>query len=225
MQRVAAPEWLDSDQGTPQQVRLSLEDLWRINRWLGGVAGCRRLLKPFLQAGQEPLRILEVGAGGAHLAARLRQQLRSADCEVEYVVSDRSVAHLRASEPLKNGLWPLAAEAPDLPFAPGAFDVVLSNLFLHHFSDEQAVRVLKGMAHVARRAVLVNDLERHWLPYVFIRFAPFFARSPITRHDGPASVRQAYTKDELKELAAAAGFSRFSVVRMPWFRLGLVAWV
>lgn len=225
MERVTSLEWLDNDQGTPQQVRTSLEDLWRINRWLGGLGGCRRLLKPFLPGPGQPFRVLEVGSGSAHLAARLSEDLRRAGYDVRFVVTDRSAAHLRAGHPWRSGLWPLAAEAPDLPFAAGAFDVVLSNLFLHHFSGEQAVRVLQAMAHAARRAVLVNDLERHWLPYAFIRVAPFFARSPITRHDGPASVRQAYTQDELKELARAAGFSRFSVVRLPCFRLGLAAWV
>jgi hypothetical protein len=29
----------------------------------------------------------------------------------------------------------------------------------------------------------------------------------------------------VRDLASAAGFRRFSVVRMPWFRVGLVAWV
>jgi hypothetical protein len=78
---------------------------------------------------------------------------------------------------------------------------------------------------VAGQAVLVNDLERHVLPYLFIRFLGFpFAQSRITRHDGPASVRQAYTRDEIAALASGAGFQNFEVERVRPFRLGLTIW-
>ena len=77
---------------------------------------------------------------------------------------------------------------------------------------------------MAREAVLVNDLERHVLPYLFIRCTRPFARSRITRHDGPASVRQAFTREELQALAVGAGFKNFEVRRMVPFRLGLILW-
>jgi hypothetical protein len=72
--------------------------------------------------------------------------------------------------------------------------------------------------------VLVNDLERHWLPYLFICSARPFARSRITRHDGPASVRQAYTRSEIEALAREAGFAHFETRRLLPFRWGLILW-
>ena len=77
---------------------------------------------------------------------------------------------------------------------------------------------------VSKLAVLVNDLERHLIPYLFIRHARMFTRSRVTRHDAPASVRQAYTRDELARLATAAGFSNFEIRRLLPFRLGLTLW-
>ena len=62
------------------------------------------------------------------------------------------------------------------------------------------------------------------LPYLFIRAADPFARSRITRHDGPASVRQAYTREELQLLAMQAGFHDFVVERLVPFRIGLTIW-
>ncbi|HEV2246595.1 MAG TPA: methyltransferase domain-containing protein, partial [Terriglobia bacterium] len=118
----------------------------------------------------------------------------------------------------------IVADVFQLPFAAESFDVVICNLFLHHFSEDEAVRLLRRLGGIASRAVLINDLERNLLSYIFIRLAWPFARSRVTRHDAAASVRQAYTKDELAALAARAGFTDFEVERLPAYRLGLVLW-
>jgi ubiquinone/menaquinone biosynthesis C-methylase UbiE len=119
----------------------------------------------------------------------------------------------------------VAADAARLPFADASFDFVTACLMLHHFRDADAIRLLRVFGRVARRAVLINDLERHWFPVLFIRAAaPVFARSPITRHDAPASVRQAFQFGELRDLAREAGFRDIEVRRhLPWFRLSMIA--
>jgi hypothetical protein len=92
-------------------------------------------------------------------------------------------------------------------------------LLLHHFEGAGAVALLRGMAEIARHAVLINDLERHPLARSFVRWGPF---SPVTRHDGALSVERAFHPAELEALARAAGFTRFRVRRHVPFRLSLV---
>ena len=46
----------------------------------------------------------------------------------------------------------------------------------------------------------------------------------MSRLDGLASIRQAYTGPEIEELAYAAGFDDFEVHRIAPFRLGLILW-
>jgi SAM-dependent methyltransferase len=217
---------LDRDLGTPSEVTRSLDDLWRINRRLGGISSSLRLIDEVL--GRMPLasvRILDVGAGDGRLAAHLRNELQRRGSQVEFFVLDRLSAHLLHGNAVGNGLRAVAADVLNLPFAEGSFDVIMCNLFFHHFSDGAAIAVLQKLARMASRAVLVNDLERHWLPYLFIRSASMFTRSRLTRHDAPASIRQAYTRRELAGLAAAAGFTRFQVRKLIPFRLGLTVWL
>ena len=222
MRRVPSIEMLDSDRGSAADIQVQLDDLWRINRWLGGVSSSLHLLLRFLQqAGKRSARVLEVGAGDARMAARLRSLLARNGIDTEFFVLDRRHSHLLFGRPESN-LHPLAADALALPFRDGSFDLVMCNLLLHHFSGENAIRFLRALEAVARDAVLINDLERCWLPYLFIRAAPWFTRNEMSRHDGAASVRQAYTRPELVELAAAAGFGDFEVRRLVPFRLGLV---
>jgi len=225
MRRVPSQEWLDEDLGTSEEIQQSFDDLWRINRWLGGVSGCLRLLdRYFARRGSRRARILEVGSGDSRLAAHLQSELARRNRSVEFVALDRRLSHLRNGNHSAGKLPRVAADIFNCPFAEGSFDLVMCNLFLHHFSGDEAVALLRRLAGMASEAVLINDLERHLLPYLFIRVAWPFARSRITRHDGAASVRQAYTKDELAALAGRAGFTSFEVERLPAFRLGLALW-
>lgn len=225
MRRRTSTEWLDDDRGTPQEIERSLDDLWRINRWLGGVSSNLYLLERFFRRnGTLPVRILDVGSGDSRLAGRLRNELLRRNLRAEFFVLDRRLTHLEKGNPLACGLFPVAADVFALPFPEASFEVVMCNLFFHHFSGLMALELLRRLAAVASRALLVNDLERHALPYLFIRLAFPFARSRITRHDGPASVRQAYTREEVRALAVAAGFADVEVVRLPMFRLGLIVW-
>ena len=225
MLRAPSQEWLDDDLGTPEEIRQSFDDLWRTNRWLGGVSGCLHLLdRYFTRSGYRHARILDVGAGDSRLAAHLQSELARSGRSAQFVALDRRLSHLRSGNHAPGGPSQIAADISQLPFAAESFDVVISNLFLHHFSEDEAVRLLRRLGGIASRAVLINDLERNLLPYLFIRVAWPFARSRVTRHDAAASVRQAYTRDELAALAARAGFTDFEVERLPAYRLGLVLW-
>lgn len=225
MRRITSHELLDEDLGTTEEIERSLDDLWRINRWLGGVSSNLRLLERFFaRTGPHPVRILDVGSGDGRLAGHLRRELRRRNLRAEFFVLDRRLTHLERGRASASGLAPVVADVFALPFRDRSFDLVMCNLLFHHFSGARAVELLRNLGAVAREAVLVNDLERHVLPYLFIRCAFPFARSRLTRHDGPASVRQAYTRSELAALAREAGFSDFEAERLPAFRLGLVLW-
>jgi hypothetical protein len=47
----------------------------------------------------------------------------------------------------------------------------------------------------------------------------------VSRLDGLAGIRQAYTASELEDLACAAGWDDFDVHRIVPFRLGLILWM
>ena len=119
----------------------------------------------------------------------------------------------------------LLGDAFHLPFRENSFDFVLASLFLHHFTDAQVVGLLEGFFRLSRRALLISDLERHILSYWFLPATqPFLRWHPITVHDGPVSVRAAFTAEELRSLADQAGIQNSQVeAHRPAFRLSLIA--
>lgn len=104
------------------------------------------------------------------------------------------------------------------------FDIVYCTLFLHHFDDMSAVKVLDAMKRLARRAVLVDDLCRTslgwWLAYLGCHL---LSRSRIVHFDGPQSVRAALTPQEAQALAAEAGM-RDAAIRRHWPERFMMRW-
>jgi ubiquinone/menaquinone biosynthesis C-methylase UbiE len=120
------------------------------------------------------------------------------------------------------GLLSVQANALKLPFADEAFDVAISTLFVHHLDPAKAIEFLRELGRVARR-IYVVDLNRAPLPYYLYRLvAPIFFQR-FTVEDGALSILRAYTPDELRDLASAAGLCSVEVRKSSLNRLVLSA--
>jgi hypothetical protein len=80
------------------------------------------------------------------------------------------------------------------------------------------------MHRVSRIGLIVNDLARSRTALLGARLlaATVWRTHPVTRHDGPLSVRRAFTPGELRDLAARAGFRTAAVHAHLPFRVALV---
>ena len=101
-----------------------------------------------------------------------------------------------------------------MPGEPGAYDFVFCSLALHHFSEDDAVRVLRRCRELARAGVMVADLERGWLAAagVWLMTAVLY-REPMTKYDARVSVRRAFSYDEVGRAGATRRLARISSTR------------
>jgi ubiquinone/menaquinone biosynthesis C-methylase UbiE len=100
----------------------------------------------------------------------------------------------------------LQGDALSLPVKPESVDVVMSALTLHHLEPEPAIRFLGELDTAAGTGWLVNDLLRGRLAYAMVWLVTrLFTRNRMARHDGPLSVRRAYTLAETARLCEKAG--------------------
>jgi ubiquinone/menaquinone biosynthesis C-methylase UbiE len=210
--RLIEPEELDH--ATPEEARPNLADLVRINRRFGGHSVLRNVLKQATPASNA--RFLDIGAASGDTARVIQQMYPAA----RITSLDCNATNLEQAPPPK-----LLGDAFALPFERRSFDYVVCSLFLHHFSNDHVVDLLANFYAVACQGLIVCDLERHILPYLFLPATkPMLGWHRITVQDGLKSVRAAFRANELKELAQRAGIadSRVRVFR-PAFRLGLLA--
>jgi SAM-dependent methyltransferase len=196
--RATEPELLDD--GVPEAEALeSLADLRRVNDLLGTHERLLHAVRPFLESAPEP-RLLDVGCGSADIPDRIR---RSFARPILAVGVDIKLLHLRAA-PAE--VCRVVGDALSLPFRDGTFDVVIASHFLHHFDGPDAATLLRRLYGLARRALVVDDIRRAWVPYVLARgIFPLILRSRVSLNDGVLSIRRAFTARELAAAFAEAG--------------------
>jgi ubiquinone/menaquinone biosynthesis C-methylase UbiE len=222
MKRVVTPELLDTDSGTPAEVAASLGDLRRINRWFGGIATTEDMVgRVARDIKSSSLSMLEVAAGSGYVPRLTQDRLRRRGLNLQVTLLDRVLSHLNYSR--QNGNSSVAGDALSLPFRDSSFDLLSCTLFAHHLAPLQIVRFVNEALRVCRVAVLINDLVRHPLHMTLVYAGIPLYRSRLTRHDAPASVRQAYTPDEMRELLAQTRAAKVEIHRHYLFRMGVIA--
>jgi hypothetical protein len=222
MQRIDAPEILDSDDCSPAVVRATLQDIGRVNRWFGGVSTTQKMIERVAQAcGSNHFSMLEVASGSGELAAIVRQRLSQRGIELDVTLLDRQRSHL----PDQNRS--IAGDALALPFRDSTFDLISCNLFVHHLQPEQVGEFVREALRVCQRAVLINDLIRDPL-HLALAYAGYpIMRSRVAWLDGLTSVRRAYVPVEIRSLLASAlpqSAAEVEISRNYLFRMGVVVW-
>src|SRR5438309_5604542 len=227
-------ELMDAPERSACDLCENLRDLERMNRFLGAHAFVRRYLDDVLPVWRgrgdldgHPLMVLDVATGGADIPAAVVGWGRRRRVPVRVVGIDRHPAIARIAGTTRAAcpaITVMQADACALPFRGGSFDVCLCHLALHHLTRDQGVALLGRLHHLARIGFFVVDLVRSAGGYGGVWLATRFARDPITRHDGPLSVRRALSWAEYRGLASEAAIPGIRVTRLPFFRVAL-SWI
>jgi hypothetical protein len=219
MRRIVRPEILDTNNASPEDVRDSLVDLQRINRWFGGISTTAKLLKTIAQrSGKTELSLLDVASATGDVPKAVQQKLRKR-VAISYTLLDRNIAHFDSNHHVNR----VRGDALALPFRDNSFDVVTCALFTHHLAPYQVAMFAKEAVRVSRIALLINDLRRSYLHLASVYAGlPFFRR--ITRHDSVASVWNAYTISEMRDVLRHVRHSGITINSSYFFRMGVLVW-
>jgi ubiquinone/menaquinone biosynthesis C-methylase UbiE len=221
MQRVNSEEILDSPSISAEEAELSLRDLCRINRWFGGVATTRVLIERVAAVSKKTdFSLLEIASGLGEVPRGAGEKLKNQGITLDITDLDRVLTHLQ------RGHRSLVADALTLPFRDSSFDLVSCSLFAHHLQADELQRFVAESLRVCRDALLINDLIRHHLHLALVYAGFPLMRSHVSRVDGVASVRRAYTPHEIREILSRAtrGRNKIDISRHYLFRMGIIVW-
>ncbi len=174
-----------------------------------------------------PLRVLDVACGGGDLIVSLAREARkagvtleSSGCDISHSALDYARARAAAQQV---AVQFFSADVISQPL-PRDYDVIYSSLFLHHLSEQDAVKLLKSVSKSSQRLVLISDLLRSRLGYGLAWGGlRVLTRSRICHVDGPLSVRAAFTLGEVQGLADRAGLANVQLTRH-WPERFLLTW-
>jgi SAM-dependent methyltransferase len=220
MRRKVIAEWLDEDLGTAAEIAASFADLRHINDWFGGTRTTVALLREVARGTRCPqLSVLEIGAGAGDVPLGAQRALAREGIQLRITLLDRVGSHLPT-----NGTAAIAGDALHLPFRDDAFDVVSCSLLAHHFEPDGLPTLAREALRVCRRAVLINDLIRSRMHLALVYLGLPLFRSRLTWHDAPASVRRAYTEDEVREFLSDVPGERIEISKHYLYRMGVLLW-
>jgi ubiquinone/menaquinone biosynthesis C-methylase UbiE len=223
MRRVVIPELLDTDSGTPAEVASALSDLRQINRWFGGIAATHSMVAHVAREHcVSSLSLLEVAAGAGYVPHAASKRMRKAGVQLKVILLDRAHSHLKNGS--GNGTSAVAGDALALPFADGSFDLVSCCLFAHHLEPLELAQFVNEGLRVCRAAVIINDLVRDPIHLALVYMSLALYRSRLNRHDAPASVRRAYTVEEMSQMLGRTTAARVEIAQRPLFRMAAIAW-
>ena len=200
MKRIVQPELLDTlSPADPRAIR-SRRDLRRVNSWMRNHSIMADILKNNLN-GHASKQITELGAGDGNFLLAVAKKLSSRWPDTNVTLLDLkkniSTETLAAFSKLGWRAETVLADVFDWPQT--SEEVVVANLFLHHFENERLVELL-GI--ISQRAKLFIAIEpcRAPLPHFFSRLLWTIGCNDVTRHDATVSVRAGFSDDELSAL-------------------------
>jgi SAM-dependent methyltransferase len=210
MERCVEPELLDElPPADPRAVR-SRDDLLRVNAWMGNGEFMVQALRSTCNA-RAAWRLVDLGTGDGRFLLRTARQLHPYWQGTYAVLLDRRNAVSPETHKAFGALgWRTETREADVldwlarP-ADTTYDVLIANLFLHHFRDAQLARLLRAAAGLARVFIAVEP--RRWGPSLFFsRCLGLIACSRVTRHDAVVSVQAGFHERELSRLWPAGGY-------------------
>ncbi len=223
--RSTALELMDDPAIQGPELEVTLAEIERINRALGGYPPSLHGIEALRPEGVTALSILDVGTGGADFPMRIADWAAERGLDVRITgidLTETTVDFARQRTRAYDGIEIVQADLFDLD--EGApFDIVHAAQVLHHFVGDEAERALAKMARLARYGVVVNDLHRHPLAWGGIAvITRALAKSRLVKYDAPLSVLRGFSREDFEGMCRRAGLAAPRVKWRPMFRWEVV---
>jgi hypothetical protein len=193
--RIVTPEILDFlDAGDPRAVR-SRRDLARIN----GVMRQSAIMAKALSDLPAPKLLADLGGGDGRFLLSVARRLAKRWPGVRAVIADRqNIVTTQTREGFTALGWQCDVAQGDIfhtlpQLTP---DIVIANLFLHHFEDT-ALADLLALAAAHSKAFVACEPRRSRFALLGAHLVGVLGANDVTRHDAVVSVRAGFRGEEL----------------------------
>ena len=219
----AVLEMMDRPQPVSAELERDLKRIRQLNRWFGSYRLVLSFMRRWIKPGAR-MRVVDLATGSGDIPRLLVDHGRRIGARIEVDAVDQQPATLEIARSL-------SAEYPEISYHAAnilewdcaqGYDIALCSLVLHHFSDDDAARLLQRCRELSKRFVLVSDLRRGFLLRAGVEFlTALIFREPMTRFDARLSAQRAFSFNEMRELAVRAGWQDFGHKKFRFARQAL----
>lgn len=217
------PELMDRPQPVSAELEADLLNLVSLNRRFGSHRLLRRFLALWLNPGRT-YRVLDLATGAGDLPRVMVDWARPRDITLRIDAVDANASTLEIARKHSPGYGEINFLTADVLTYESAepYDFVTCSLALHHFHEDDAVRLLRRCRSLSNRYVLVSDLERSAATSIGVALlTTLLYREPMTRNDAAVSAQRAFSFAEFRQLAERAAWKDFGHARFLFCRQAL----
>ncbi len=183
-------------------LRNTLDQLVLINKRLGGnkatINGLHTLLKA--EPKEVAISIVDLGCGSGDMLRAVADYGRKNNFTFKLTgidANEYTVNYARKLSVKYPEISYIEMDVQSIEFSDISFDIVITTLFLHHFTDQEIERLLIPIVNKVRIGVIINDLHRSIVAYSLFKVISLFIKNPMVKKDGAISVLRGFKKNEL----------------------------
>ncbi|MGE8427026.1 MAG: methyltransferase domain-containing protein [Sphingobacterium sp.] len=215
--RTSQNEIMDDFRLEGDELRVTLDRIAKINRFLGGnsitLNGVKKLLSTSYK--NETITIVDIGCGNGDMLRMLSDYGNRHHIKLSLLGIDANPYTTNCARDLSKdytNITYLCADIFEANFEDVKYDIVLCTLTIHHFDDEAILRLLDSLVNVSKLGVVINDLQRSKMAYrLFQTIAVVFRLNRMTKVDGLVSILRGFKKVELVQFAKRLQLEHYTI--------------
>ncbi|MCX3263897.1 methyltransferase domain-containing protein [Pedobacter agri] len=219
--RSDAPELMDDFEMEGEVLRDALDKIASINKLLGGnkvtLEGVKTLLKS--KPKTQLVRITDIGCGNGDMLRTLADYANKENLNFTLKGIDANLFTIdhakKLSESYPNIIYECSDIFDDLQGTEEC-EIYLCTLTLHHFKDDEIIKLMTRLKQSAKIGIVINDLHRSALAYKLFRaLCVVFRLNDMSRDDGLISILRGFKKADLLEYARKLNL-KLSSIKWKW---------
>ena len=215
--RTDEPETMDDFSMKGEILRDALDKIARINQLLGGNQLTLRGVKKLVGArsSNTKITIVDVGCGNGDMLRTLADYGIKNNLNFHLIGIDANNFTIDHAQQLSQNYPNVKYQCEDIfgkSFQELKYDIVLCTLTLHHFKDNEIIRLLNVFNANSNIGIVINDLQRSAIAYRLFQVLCFvFRLNDMSREDGLISILRGFKKVELTNFSEKLNFNNYKI--------------
>lgn len=215
--RTDKPEIMDDFTMEGELLRDALVKIAIINKILGGnkltLQGVQFLLSKSNK--KQQISIVDVGCGNGDMLRNLANFGIISNLDLQLIGIDANNFTIKVARELSTDYSNISYRCEDIfdeKFSKLKYDIVLCTLTLHHFKDNEIIKIISVFNTNASIGIVVNDLHRSSLSYRLFQVVCFvFRLNKMSRKDGLTSILRGFKKQELIQFSNKLNLKEYTI--------------
>jgi 2-polyprenyl-3-methyl-5-hydroxy-6-metoxy-1,4-benzoquinol methylase len=195
----------------------ALDKIARINQLLGGnkltLQGVKALLSNVSK--NEIITIVDVGCGNGDMLRTLASFEKKHNLKFKLIGIDANKFTISHAEKLSVNYPNISYRCEDIfdkPFEDLKYHIVLCTLTLHHFKEDEILKLLTVFNTNSSKGIVINDLQRSAVAYRLFQVICFvFGLNKMSKDDGLTSILRGFKKEELINFSKQLNFKYYTI--------------